>query len=286
MGLFKQSKEKYLEGLKFIENHERFSKNKKLIDTVKNRIRAVKKDLDEVDQATDTPELSAEMQDLIGNLFSFSKNKETAAIEGAVALAKFGQYEKAVAEFEKLVEEGTMPLLAAKNSLRCHLTLSSPEAAIAQFRRWASRDVFAKGDLKYLRDFLEDNLKKRGIKADLPQVDGTVPDRGKTEEKEEEKEEEVLEVSSVGVRLQEGPRKGEKVEMDVTFQTGNTISLIIPGGQKDLAVAFEPGMRLAEMQCYAPMGFFNSSGVVSGKVKIPSGPKRGDYTLDITIDGG
>lgn len=280
-GLLDAAKEKYQELLQFIQNHERYSKDKKLVDAVSKKIQTVAENLTEVAEE-EKPELSEEVQNLIQKLFSFAKNKETAAIEGAVALAKFGQYEKALAEFKRLLNEGILPLEAAKNILRCHLTLSSPDVAIVQFKRWVSRNDFPKGDLKYLRGFLQNILKKRGIEADLPEV--VVPAHEKAKRKK--KEEEVLDISSVGVQFKNGPLKGEIVEFEVTFQSGNTISVIIPADEKQLLEAFEPGLRLPDMQCYSLIAVFNGSGVVSGKSEITSGPKKGNYTMDITIDGG
>ncbi|UCF56018.1 MAG: hypothetical protein JSW15_07880, partial [Deltaproteobacteria bacterium] len=279
-GLLDAAKEKYQELLQFIQNDERYSKDKKLVDAVSKKIQTVEENLTEVAEE-DKPELSEEVQNLIQKLFSFAKNKETAAIEGAVALAKFGQYEKALAEFKRLLNEGILPLEAAKNILRCHLTLSSPDVAIVQFKRWVSRNDFPKGDLKYLRGFLQNILEKRGIEADLPEV--VVPAHEKAKRKK--KEEEVLDISSVGVQFKNGPLKGEMVEFEVTFQSGNTVSVIIPADEKQLLEAFEPGLRLPNMQCYSLIAVFNGSGVVSGKSEITSGPKKGNYTLDITIDG-
>jgi len=280
-GLLDAAKEKYQELLQFIQNHERYSKDKKLVDAVSKKIQTVEENLTEVAESQEKPELSEEVQNLIQKLFSFAKNKETAAIEGAVALAKFGQYEKALAEFKRLLNEGILPLEAAKNILRCHLTLSSPDVAIVQFKRWVSRNDFPKGDLKYLRGFLQNILEKRGIEADLPEV--VVPAHEKAKRKK--KEEEVLDISSVGVQFKNGPLKGEMVEFEVTFQSGNTVSVIIPADEKQLLEAFEPGLRLPNMQCYSLIAVFNGSGVVSGKSEITSGPKKGNYTLDITIDG-
>lgn len=279
-GLLSNAKEKYLEALKMIKNHEIYSKDMKLIDGLKDKIRIVEHTLTEIDLAPETPELSQEVQGLINKLFSFSQDKEIGKIEGALALAKFGQYERAVAEFQRLIEEGVLPLMAAKNMLKCHLTLSSPDAAIDQFKKWVSGSLFTKVDLNSLRTFLERSLERKGIKADLPKVVKATPGESKAREKESD----VLELSSVSVQLEKGPRKGESVEFEVTFQSGNTISTIISANQKDLVDAFDPGLQLAEIQCYSPLAVFNTTGTVSKKAKIPSGPKRGDYSLDIKID--
>ena len=281
-GLLKDSKEKYQELLQFIQNHERFSKDKKIMDAITTRIRMVEEDLVKIDQAEETPELSEEVQDLIQKLFSFSKDKQTSAVEGAIALAKFGQHDKALAEFERLLKDGILPLEVGKNILRWHLTFSSPDAAVIQFKLWVSRNELSKEHLKYLRGFLENILEKRGIKADLPEVVEAPHEKGQTKKKEEKS----IDISSVVVQLPGGPLKGETSEFEVTFQSGNTISFIIPADEKDLAEAFKPELRLEEIQCYSQIAVFNSSGVVAGNTRITSGSREGDYSLDITIDEG
>lgn len=287
-GLLSGAKQKYQEILQFVQDHEHYSKDKKLIETVNKKIKAIEENLSEVLEAPERPEVTEDVQHLIQKLFSFSKDQQTSRMEGAVALAKFGQYEKALNEFKKLLKEGILPLDAAKNILRCHLTLSSPDVAVYQFKRWMSRGDFSPGDLKYLRGFLQKYLEKRGIKTTLPEVVEAPQEKVKTKKKKKtkKKEEEVLDISSVGVQFQNGPLQGKMEEFEVTFQAGNTISIIIPSDRKDLLESFEPGLRLKEMQCYSLIAVFNGSGVVSNKSVISSGPKRGHYTLDITIDGG
>lgn len=287
-GLLSGAKQKYQEILQFVQKHDRYSKDKKLINAVKKKIAAIEENLAEVLEAPEKPEVSEDVQNLIQKLFSFSKDQQTSQIEGAVALAKFGQYEKALNEFKRLLKEGILPLDAAKNILRCHLTLSSPDVAIYQFKRWVSRGDFQAGDLKYLRGFLQKYLEKRGIQAALPEVAEPPQEKEEIKKKKtkKKKEEEVLDISSVGVQFQNGPLKGKMEEFEVTFQTGNTISVIIPSDRKDLLQTLEPGLRLKDMQCYSLIAVFNGSGVVSNKSVISSGPKRGHYTLDITIDGG
>jgi tetratricopeptide (TPR) repeat protein len=286
-GLLSGAKQKYQEILQFVQGHDHYSKDKKLINAVKKKITAIEENLAEVLEAPEKPEVSEDVQNLIQKLFSFSKDQQTSQIEGAVALAKFGQYEKALNEFKRLLKEGILPLDAAKNILRCHLTLSSPDVAIHQFKRWVSRGDFQAGDLKYLRGFLQKYLEKRGIQDALPEVTEPPQEKevAKQKKKKKKKEEEVLDISSVGVQFQNGPLKGKMEEFEVTFQTGNTISVIIPSDRKDLLKTLEPGLRLKDMQCYSLIAVFNGSGVVSNKSVISSGPKRGNYTLDITIDG-
>ena len=279
-GLFDQSKEKYLELIRFIENNEQLSKDKKLIDAVNKKLQAVEDVLVEIDEATDTPQLSEDLQDLISQLFSSSKNKDTAAIEGAVALAKFGQYEKAVEELRRLIKEGNIPLLAAKNLLRCQLNFGSPDEAVVQFNRWVHRDELSKGDLKHLKGFFEKLLAKKGIKADLNHVTEGALETSEPGEQEEDE----LEVSSISFHLEDGPRKGEEVEFEVSLHSGDTISVFIPANQKDLVDILKPGTRLNEIQCFSSLAVLSVRGVISQQTKLTTGPNKGDYALDIKID--
>ena len=282
-GFLVAAKQKYNELLQYIQRHEQYSKNERLISAVEKKILAVEADMAEVTQSQAKPQLSEEAQNLIQKLFSFSKNKETSAMEGVVALAKFGQYEKALKEFMKLMNEGILPLEAAKNVLRCQLSLSPPDVALDQYKSWVARNRFPPNDLNYLGRFLKNLLDKRGVKAEIPEL-VEPPEEAKTRKKKKT-EEEVLDISSVGVPLKWGPLKGEMIEFEVSFQSGNTISVVIPSDQTHLLESLKPGLRLQDMQCYSLIAVFNGSGVVSGKSQITSGPKKGDFALDITING-
>ena len=100
----------------------------------------------------------------------------------------------------------------------------------------------------------------------------------------EEHAEDIIDISSFAVQLEDGPRKGETVEFEVTFQLGNKVSTVISTQQTDLVKAFKTGLRLSEIQCFSSLAAFSGKGIVSEFKRITSGPRRGDYSLDITID--
>ena len=278
--LLNQSKEKYLKALEIIEKSKQLGNREKLMGAVQEKIRAVEEKLTEIDEAPEVPELSDSMQHLISKRFSFSKDKDTAAIEGAVALAKFGQYEKALEEFKRLLKEGVLPVVVAKNIITCLLSFSTPDAAVAQFGQWVSRESLSRPQLKQIRAFLNSTFEKKGIKAELPKLDEAPAEAGK----EDEEEDAVLDLSSISIQLESGPLKGEAVEFDVTFQSGNSVSVIIPARRKDLLDLVKTGMALSDIQCFSPIGFFRGDGVLFGKTEIKDGPKQGDYLLEMAIN--
>ena len=116
----------------------------------------------------------------------------------------FLRSQKALTEFERMMEEGLLPLMAAKNIVRCYMSLSSPEAAISQYTKWSKRNVLSENDLGSIRAFLQNILEKEGITASLPPVGDGAPEIGKSEKKDEGH----LDISSISVSLTEGGQKG------------------------------------------------------------------------------
>jgi hypothetical protein len=280
-GLLSDAKSKYFQMLSVIGKSKTLAEHKQLIAGVKSKIRAVDKSLNELRDTPEKPELSGDLQDLIKKLFSFSQTKEASAIEGAVALAKFGQYEQALKEFHKLLEQGVLPVVTAKNMIKCYAALKMPKAAVAQFGKWRTRDFFSTEDLRYVRTFLITSMEKEGLKAKVPEVEIKPSLTSKPKKK---KEEVFLEISAVSIHLQGGPMAGQTMDFDVHFQSANTVTVLIPAVQKSVADSLTPGTRLNDIQCYSPITVFRSTGTVSGTAKVKQGPRRGDYTLDITID--
>jgi len=279
-GLLDESRDKYLQLLTFVQKSPKYSSHKKLIEGLKGKIRTLEKDSASHKDEKAAPMLSDNVQGLIKQLFSFAQEKNARAIEGAVALAKFGQHELALREFRRLLEEKAVPVVAAKNIIRCHLALMAPRAAIDEFGQWLSGDLLSRSQLKSIRVFLVSVLDKQGMGNEVPEVmDG--PSQGP---ESEEKQEDIIDICSVRLKVADGAGSGKMLEFDVTFQSGNVISLIISAKQKDLVENLSIGIQLPDMEFYSPIAIFRGSGVVSGKTKIRSGPEKGAYMLDIKLD--
>jgi hypothetical protein len=279
-GLLSDSKSKYLQILSLLGKSPTLSKNQKLIAGVKNKIHAVEESLRELSTRMDKPELTQDLQSLIKKLFTFSHTKEAAAIEGAVALAKFGQYDQALKEFLLLLDQGILPLVTAKNIVRCYVALKKPSAAVEQFANWLSRDLFSFDELKQLQAFIKTAMEKEGIKVKVPEVKA----RPRKPSKAKKDEMLFLEISAISIHLQGGPFQNQTFDFEVQFQSANTVTVYLPSSRKEVADFLTPGTRLEEIQCYSPITVFRSSGTVAGTATIKHGPKQGDYTLDISID--
>jgi len=279
-GLLAQAKVKYMEIMVLLKTGSDLAGAKKLIGDVENKIQVIQEELEEIDNENDTPQLSEEHQDLIRNIFSHSKSKHMAAVEGAVALADFGQYDKALKEFQALLKNEMIPkMVVAKNMLRCHVTLGSPQKAINQIKSWTADSFFSQSELVFLQNFLENLLKEEDILDFIfdPEI---APANQYLQGKNVE---DFFEIYSVRVQPFYGSRDKNPVDLDVTYQVGNTFRFHIKSDQKDMLSRFNPGDQLDLVQCYSPSSLFNTSGTISNKTKITSGPQKGDYSVELTI---
>ena len=280
-GLLDQAEEKYMTAADLIGSDNELLSDISLLNSVKEKLREVKASRQEIESEPETPELTEDLQDLIGQLFSFSKNSENASIEGAIAMARFGQYDRALIEFEKLINQDKLPLTAAKNMLRCHLALASPDAAVLQYRRWKSRDIFTESELDDLRLFLNNILKDKKNMGIIGKVSGPNPPDLETPRAGGIS----LELLSVRVTLDCGDMRGQTFDLDITSQFENNYSFIIRSRQKYLIKALVPGTRLSRIQCYSSGSVYNASGFVSKSERISSGPRCGDFAVELTIEG-
>ncbi len=280
-GLLNEAREKYLRVAGLIKTSDQLKNSQNLLKGITRKIKTLKKDVENFEKSPVTPSLSADKQDVIKKLFSFENKKDgkDPDLDGSIILAKFGQYERALEEFTGLLETDALRVVAAKNILRCHIAISSADNAIRQFQEWESEGNFSTDQLEKVRIFLKSLLKKNGIEKTLPEEE-IIPDIGN---REETGEEDIIDISSIGINLEKGPQEGKLLELDVSFQTGNVISLLISGKDKVLIDAFKEGTTLRNMQFYSPIAMFQGSGIVKAKTQISSGPKRGDYSVDIKI---
>ena len=279
-GLLDEARGKYTEAEQRVREHDRIQNKEKILKGIANRIRLLDSDTQRVEKGPSSPELSEKAQNLIKNLFSFSTtdSKEEAILEGAIALAKFGQFERAMGEFKKLIDKESHRVVAAKNVLRCHIQIKSEDAAADQYEEWAGNGHFPPGELEKIRIFLAEILKIKGIQRDLTSVSM----KEETVQAPEE-EEEFIDISSIGIYFNSGPAKGKVVEFDVNFQSGNMLSLIISKNDGKTIEPIQEGDALKDLQFFSPIAMFNGSGVVAAKSQIKSGPKQGDFCLDIKI---
>ena len=304
-GLFEEAKGKCEEMAEQIRKSDKYHDKRELMATVSKIIRGLENDAREFEKLEATAQITTKEQDLIKELFPSPEKKGTdlEALNVAETLLVFGQFKRALSEFNELIKIDTFRLVAAKNILRSHIGRGSLDHAVRQYREWLSSEQFSSGELRKIRSFLHEILKKRGVDKSLPKPKGTLgkicsffrdifkkrgidkslpKPEGTIDVKENEKlEDEFIDISSILIPLDDEHEKG--IRLDVSSQKGNVVSVIVPNTNQVLIDHLIVGLRLNDVEFYSPAVIFKDSCVVSAKSRIKSGPKKGDYTLIFKI---
>ena len=311
-GLLNEAKERYKKATEILKKNAGITNSQELIQSIVKKVVMLNQEISKINEAATKPKVSDQKQDLIKNLFGGRQDESDGqrALEGAIALAKFGQFDRALTEFDRLLEDEALRVAAAKNIIRCYIELADLDQAVKRFSAWVEDEGFKDSELKKIRFFLDNRLRRLDHAGELPErtqvleiedieIDEEAPEKAGeappdfVEAVEAESvdfdgelelhEEEFLDINSVGIQLPAGASQGQMFEFDVSFQTGNSINLIIPNTEKTLLKELKAGTKLEDMQFFSPIAILNGSGVVTSKTRIKSGPKEGDYSLDITI---
>jgi tetratricopeptide (TPR) repeat protein len=282
-GLLEEAIVYYQNAKNLVEKNEKVKNRETILKTIEDRIISLENEIQKVKDLKESAPVSSEVQDLIKTKFAFSKDENESALEGAIALAKFGQYERALQEFDELLQVDSLRLAAAKNIIRCHIAMSTIEKAVDIYQEWMAGDLFPQDQLYKINIFFKSIIDSKGLDIMLPQVEEPVDFEMNELGESENEDDEFMDISSIGITLDTGSEKKRMIDLDVSFQQGNEINLIISSKNKDLIDNLKVGFRLNDVQFYSPFAIFTGSGIVSAKTQIGFGPKQGDYSLDITV---
>ncbi|MBW1866287.1 MAG: hypothetical protein JRI38_00865 [Deltaproteobacteria bacterium] len=162
--------------------------------------------------------------------------------------------------------------------MRCYIAMDLPESAAEKYLEWGSGDLFSSAQIEELHLLLEALFRKKGVDSLLSNKT-----TARKEKIERNQEIEIIDISSIGITLKDGPQKGRLVELDVNYQSGNIISFVISKNDRELVDNFNIGLRLDDIQFYSPIAIFKGAGLIYDKVEINRGPKKGDLSMDIKI---
>lgn len=320
-GLLIEAISRYDEAIELIQANDKIKNKATLIEGIQKKRQEAGGALDKFEAAPETPEIDAKIQDLIKQQFAFSEDKDKGALEGAIALAKFGQFQRALEEFQKLLAIESIRVDAAKNIIRCYMALETLPDAVSEFKKWETQGDFPPIHLNKIKVFFEATLERAGMGDALAEAASTAaaddPPEARLEMDEptiemieldeakpvvevvevpeiqapeievpEPDDDEILDINSIGFTPDKGPLKDKMLELNVSFQSGDIISLLIPGRDRDIIDYMVRDLSIENAQFYSPMAIFSGTGKVIGKTKIESGPRRGDYSVDVKVIAG
>lgn len=188
-GLLFESKSKYQETLQMIKNHLQPQDGEKIAKAISEKIAILEKEIVRVEKKVLSPHMTQESQDLITQMFRVSEGEDqhSAAMEGAKALIKFGQFQRARDELEKLIEVDSQRAEAARHIMNCYFLENKSDEAVSCYEKWLLNPLFTDSHIALLQKNIEKNLQSKGINKKLPirSKPGTVAEAtGKPIEKE------------------------------------------------------------------------------------------------------
>jgi len=280
-GLLVEALEKYksVEGL--VKSTSSIRNRQGILKQIASKIDATSKKIQKLDGVKPTTAVEDDAQSLMKEMFSFDdpEAKGSSALGGAIALAKFGQYDKAIEELSRLLEYDSLRLEAAKNILWCWVQQNYTEYAVSLYQKWLKNKIFLPEEAGKIHDYFNELMDKAGVDHEIEEIES----QRTIEPDSEVDDDDILDISAAKFVLPRGPREGEKVELEISFQSGKYIRMIISRNEKDLISSINPGDLLKEMVFYSPVAIFSGEGYVSSKSEIDAGPKKGDYSLEIKI---
>lgn len=297
-GLLTESLSHLEEGLEMIASAEKIKNKAKLIQGFQTKIDEIKKQLESLEGNASFPQISKEAQDVILQKFGITDAGEQSRLEGAQALIRFGQFDRALVEFESLLDKHEDSLEIAKNMIRCHMMRDTLDEAILMYEGWVRDNRFTKDKILDIKAFLEGILDKKGARADLTDPDELAaamePEAESPPPEPEPDEDPVdieaafegeggIDISSIGLTLDDGSGSPRIVELDVSFQSGKTLNVLLSSNQAGIVQNLDVGDIIRNIQFFSPVAIYKGSGIISAKLRIDSGPKQGDYSLDIKI---
>jgi tetratricopeptide (TPR) repeat protein len=164
-GLFDESKSKYREALALVEQNKNLPNRQNIIDGITKKLDGLIIDEGQQKRTSGSQPISQRDTDLIKRLFTTrdTTDQNSTAIEGAIALAKFGQHEKAIEEFYKLLHIEGLRLEAAQNILRCHIAILAQHNPYEQFNEWEMSSLFTNDQLENIRTYLNKLIDEKGF---------------------------------------------------------------------------------------------------------------------------
>jgi len=280
-GLLNEALQQYKTVESMIRENEHVKNRDSLLQKISNKISMIKAEIEKFDKPSPPPKVSEKVQKLMREMFSFDDPgiKGSAALGGAISLAEFGQYDQAIEEFAQLIDYKNLRMEAAKNILKFGIKHQGADPTVSRFEKWISDTRFTPEDIAVLKHYLQDLLKHAGIESDLDRITAAAA----IEPESEVDDEDLLDISAIHLKLPKGPQKNDKIELDVNFQHGNQINLIVSQKEKGIIESLDTGDLINGVTFYSPVAIFSGTVHVMSKKPIGAGPKRGDFSINLKI---
>ena len=278
-GLLEETLQQYRKIEKTIRGHKTAKNKEALLEKVLKKKQAVEKEFQVYLESREIPEVSDKVRKLMRSMFSLDdpEVKGSSLLGEAIALAGFGQYDAAVEALERLLDIESLRLDAAKKLITYTLEFKGKQKAIGMLRKLEADNRFSMEDRNNLIKYLQEQLKITDV--------GKNPALKQMQEPDSEiSDSDVFDISAIRLKKTESQgKKDNRQKLNVIFQHGTKINIIVPRDQKDFSSVFQTGRTVEGVVCYSTMGTFSSTMYVLLNRTIDFGPHNGDVSINLKV---
>ena len=279
-GLFTEAMQHYQRTLTMLEPVENTPIKRKLTAHIKDRMQLIQTEAAKVSALEKSPQLSDRQQQAVRRSIESDEEQrgEKADFQIAATLMGFGQFNKALAGFHALLKSPELRITSAKNILRCLIAVGSTGMAARQYHQWLENEEIPAEDLEELRIFLEGIFRRKGSEEKLAR-----PAVGEDAEKIAADGDDPFDVMAVMLPIQSENLQADPPAFDVTSQSSGLVSFIVPAAEKAVVAHLKPGARIQNVNFFTPEALFSEDCVVSTRLRIDEGRRRGDFSVTMRL---
>jgi|GEM_PF-6224810 len=289
-GLYEESRQKYTQVADLVKRHaHHIHHHKKILNAVSSRLERLHNSIQRMENKPITYTSPDIVIDVMKRHFSSSQDREQAALEGAMTLAEFGQYESAIEEFARLIKNHKTRLEASKNMIRCHLAIGRTTEAAALIRHWRNSGLMARDEMIALDRYVQDLVEDRQLCLELPlaEMNDRAPEPALELSTVEAKRAGIVRnFKSISLKPPNARRGQGMREFDILSQSDDIIRVLVPVHETAFTDGLTAGTLLDRVLCFSADEMFSGKATVVGKQQILSGADAGHFNIDIRIQDG
>ena len=281
-GLFSEAEQHYRRTLAMLDPVQDSPVKRKLTAYITEQLKMIQAEAARVSALEKSPQLSDRQQQVVQRTVGSDKDRNSgeAGFQVAATLMGFGQFNKALAGFHALLKTPAFRVRAAKNILRCLIVVGSTAMAARQYHQWLENEEIPEEDLNSIRVFLEGTLRRKGSNEMLAR-----PSARQSRETPPLNGSDPFDIMAVMLPVESGDDKDDPPAFDVTSQSGGFVSLIVPAAEKSVVARLKPGARIPKVGFFTPEALFFEDCVVSTRLRIDEGRRKGDFSMTIRLSG-
>lgn len=278
--LFTLATQRCLELMELIEKSDQLVNKDVLLAAISKKIKSIEEKARNFEGIGKATKISNKELDVIKQLVGVASEEDSneAIWEVARACLILGQFDQALGEFYRLIDNRYKKVSAAKNVLRCHIEMSAIDEAVNQYKLWSLSGLFSLEQMENIRAFLQERLYKNNINRLI--TNSRIEDINHVQKTEDDA---FIDIIAVKITIKDDADTSQEIMLDVTYQKGSTFCVVVPKENRALLDYLEIDKEIDVLEMYSSSIIFTDRCLVYDRSEVISGSRNGDYNVCLKI---